>query len=275
MTLGALVQVLDSVIVRCLAEDLHPFEILFFRNLFSLIALAPFMAPTERSLLGRGLWRAHGSRAVLKLAAMASAFFAISLLPLSVFTAIAFTTPLFATLGAILFLGEPVRLTRIAGLAAGFVGIVVVLRPDSVPMGAGGVLALAAAVGFAAVVLVLKFTSGRESPSRIVWLNLVISAPLGLAMAAAFWTTPSPAQLGLMFVQGAGGLAAQLAVTSAMGRADVSVLIVVDFIRLPLAIALGYALFGEPVETTTLVGGAIILFSLVLLFSREGRRARG
>lgn len=78
-----------------------------------------------------------------------------------------------------------------------------------------------------------------------------------------------------MFVQGAGGLAAQLAVTSAMGRADVSVLIVVDFIRLPLAIALGYALFGEPVETTTLVGGAIILFSLVLLFSREGRRARG
>ena len=274
MALSALVQVLDSVIVRYLAEELHPFEILFFRNLFSLLALAPLLAPADRTLKGKGLWLAHGSRAVLKLAAMASAFFAISLLPLSVFTAIAFTTPLFATLGAILFLNEPIRLTRLAALLVGFAGIIVVLRPDSVPLGAGAVLALASAVGFAAVVLVLKFTSGRDSASRIVWLNLVISAPLGLAMSISVWTTPSPGQIGLMFLQGIGGLAAQLAVTSAMSRADASLLVAVDFVRLPLAVGLGYALFGEPVELTVLIGGAIILCSLVLLFSREGRRAR-
>jgi drug/metabolite transporter (DMT)-like permease len=275
MALSALVQVLDSVIVRYLVEDLHPFEILFFRNLFSLMVLAPLMAPAERTLKGRGLWVAHGSRAVLKLAALASAFFAISMLPLSVFTAIAFTTPLFATLGAILFLGEALRPTRVAALCVGFAGIVVVLRPDSVPVGAGAVLALASAIGLAAVVLVLKFTSGRESASRIVWLNLVISVPLGLAMSVPVWSTPSPAAIGLMFLQGIGGLAAQLAVTSAMSRADASLLVAVDFIRLPLAIGLGYALFGEPVEVAVLVGGAIILCSLVLLFSREGRRRAG
>jgi drug/metabolite transporter (DMT)-like permease len=274
MALSALVQVLDSVIVRVLAEELHPFEILFLRNLFSLLVLAPFLAPSERTLKGKDLWLAHGSRAVLKLAAMASAFFAISLLPLSVFTAIAFTTPFFATLGAILFLGEPIRITRLAALCLGFAGILVVLRPDSVPVGMGALLALVSAVGFAAVVLVLKFTSGRDSASRIVWLNLVISAPLGLAMSIAVWSTPSPTQLGLMFLQGVGGLAAQLAVTSAMSRADASLLIAVDFVRLPLAVGLGFALFGEPVEVTVLGGGAIIFCSLVLLFSREGRRPR-
>jgi drug/metabolite transporter (DMT)-like permease len=274
MAISALVQVLDSVIVRYLAQELHPFEILFFRNLFSLLALAPLLSAPDRSLKGKGLWLAHGSRAVLKLAAMACAFFAISLLPLSVFTAIAFTTPLFATLGAILLLDEPVRPVRLTALLLGFVGIIVVLRPDSIPLGTGAVLALASAVGFAAVMLVLKFSSGRESAPRIVWLNLVISAPLGLAMSFAVWSTPSLAQLGLMAVQGIGGLAAQLAVTSAMSRADASLLVAVDFVRLPLAIALGYTIFGEPVEFTVLVGGAIILCSLVLLFSRERRQAR-
>ena len=162
MALSALVQVLDSVIVRYLAQDIHPFEILFFRNLFSLLVLAPLMTPADRTLSGKGLWVAHGSRAVLKLAAMTSAFFAISLLPLSVFTAIAFTTPLFATLGAILFIREPVRPSRLFALCLGFAGIVVVLRPEQVPIGAGAVLALVGAIGLAAVVLVLKFTSGRE-----------------------------------------------------------------------------------------------------------------
>jgi drug/metabolite transporter (DMT)-like permease len=266
------VQVVDSVIVRYLAEDIHPFEILFFRNLFSLLMLAPLMAPSDRTLAGNGLWLAHGVRAVLKLAAMTCAFFAIALLPLSVFTAIAFTTPLFATLGAILFLGEPVRRTRLLALLIGFLGILVVLRPDTVPIGAGAALALAAAIGLAAVVLVLKFTSGRDSAPRIVWLNLVISVPLGLAMTLPVWSTPSPLALGLMALQGVGGLAAQLAVTSAMRRADASLLVAVDFVRLPLAIALGYALFGEPVEMAVLVGGAIILAALVLLFSRERRR---
>lgn len=275
MMLSSLVQVVDSVIVRYLAADIHPFEILFFRNLFSLMVLAPLVAPSDRALTVNRLWVAHGARAVLKLGALTCAFFAISLLPLSVFTAIAFTTPLFATLGAILILGEPVRASRLLALAVGFVGVIVVLRPDEVPVGAGAALALASAVGLAAVALVLKFSSSRESAARIVWLNLVISVPLGLAMTLPVWSTPSPAALCLMFLQGAGGLAAQLAVTTAMSRAEASVLVAIDFIRLPLAIALGFTLFAEPVEIAVLIGGAIILSSLVILFSREKRVARG
>ena len=105
------------------------------------------------------------------------------------------------------------RPTRVAALVIGFVGIIVVVRPDAVPDGAGAVLALGSALGLAAVALVLKFTGGHDSPSRIVWLNLVISVPIGLAMSVPVWATPSPLALGLMALQGAGGLAAQLAVT--------------------------------------------------------------
>ena len=124
------------------------------------------------------------------------------------------------------------------------------------------------------MVLVLKFTSGRESASRIVWLNLVISVPLGLAMSVPVWSTPSPLALGLMFLQGAGGLAAQLAVTSAMSRADASLLVAIDFVRLPLAVALGYVLFGEPVEMRSLSAARSSCCRSSLLFSREGRVSR-
>ena len=273
MALSAVVQVVDSVIVRALSEQVHPFEILFFRNLFGLVLLTPLMRRADMALDARGLWAAHGSRAALKIAAMASSFYAIALLPLSTFTAIAFTAPLFAMLGAILVLGEPVRASRLAALALGFAGILVVLRPSTVPVGAGAAFALLSAVGFAAVTLVLKFTSSRESTARIVWLNLLISVPLSLLLALPFWTTPSAVALGLMAAQGAGGMLAQLAVTTAMARSDASALVVVDFIRLPLAAAVGLLLFGEAIEPAVLVGGAIIVGALVLVFSERRPRA--
>jgi len=273
MALSAVVQVVDSVIVRALSEQVHPFEILFFRNLFGLVLLTPLMRRADMALDARGLWAAHGSRAVLKIVAMASSFYAIALLPLSTFTAIAFTAPLFAMLGAILVLGEPVRASRLAALALGFAGILVVLRPSTVPVGAGAAFALLSAVGFAAVTLVLKFTSSRESTARIVWLNLLISVPLSLLLALPFWTTPSAVALGLMAAQGAGGMLAQLAVTTAMARSDASALVIVDFIRLPLSAAAGLLLFGEAIEPAVLVGGAIIVGALVLVFSERRPRA--
>lgn len=275
MALNAALQVADAVVVRYLAAEIHPFEILFFRNLFSLVVLVPLLAPADRTLAGNGLWPVHGARAVLKLVAMAAAFFAISRMPLAEFTAIAFTTPLFATLGAIVLLGEPARRYRLAALAIGFVGVLVVLRPQEVPVGSGAALALVSAMGLAAVMLVLKFTTARESPVRIVWLNLVISVPLCLVLTVPVWSTPGWLALGLMFLQGAGGLAAQLAVTSAMRRADASLLVAIDFLRLPLAATVGLVLFGEPVETAVLVGGAVILVALVVLLSRERTVARG
>ena len=79
-----------------------------------------------------------------------------------------------------------------------------------------------------------------------------------------------------MVLQGIGGLAAQLAVTSAMSRADASLLVAVDFVRLPLAVALGYALFGEPVELAVLIGGAIILLLAgAAVLSRRPSGSRG
>lgn len=273
MLVSSIVVVLDAVLVRYLAVDIHPFEILFFRNLFAMLALMPFLARKDLGVSLANVWSVHGVRASLKLAALGSSFFAITLLPLSVVTAIAFTTPLFASLGSMLFLGERWRWVRVAALVIGFIGVLVVLRPTEVPVGIGAILALGSALTLAAVVVLLKYSSSREGTSRIVWLNLAISVPLAAILCLPFWTMPSLLALGLMAIQGVGGLISQLAVARAFRLADASLLVPIEFVRLPMAVALGYVLFAEQVEWAVLLGGAIILAAIILLFAKGRQNA--
>ena len=106
---------LDAVIVRFVSGDIHPLEIAFFRNLLSLIA-----RPELKPLDSTGLWPLHGLRAALKLAALVAYFIAITKLPIALVTAVAFTMPLFVTLGSMVLLREGARLHRLLALAVGF-----------------------------------------------------------------------------------------------------------------------------------------------------------
>jgi drug/metabolite transporter (DMT)-like permease len=138
MAVNSTVGALDAVIVRFVAVDVHPFGIVFFRNLFSLLFLAFFLPRIGPNPFRSSMWPVHCLRAVLKLAALIAYFYAVTLLPLSVAITVAFTTPLFVSLGSMLFLGEQPRPLRLLALAAGFTGVYIVLRPDTVPFGMGG-----------------------------------------------------------------------------------------------------------------------------------------
>ena len=271
MLVASVAAVFDAVVVKLIAGEVHPFEIVFFRNLFSMFALMLILRGSEWSLRGNGLWGYHLARAWLKLFALAAAFFAVAQLPLATATAIAFTTPIFTVLGSILLLREPAKIARLVGLVLGFLGVIVVVRPTSMALGIGAVLALASAVALSAVMLLLKVSSSRDQGKRVVWLNLVVIVPTALALCLPFWSWPSLPALGLMALQGVGGLLAQLSVTKALRLADASSLVVVDFVRLPLSLVLGMMLFAEPIDSGTLLGGGLILIALLLLV-REARR---
>ena len=118
MAVNSTVGALDAVIVRFVAADVHPFGIVFFRNLFSLLFLAFFLPRIGPNPFRSSMWPVHFLRAVLKLAALIAYFYAVTLLPLSVAITVAFTTPLFVSLGSMLFLGERPRLLRLLALAA-------------------------------------------------------------------------------------------------------------------------------------------------------------
>lgn len=274
MARNSLVAAMDGVIVRFVAPEVHPFGIVFFRNLASLAALYLFMRYHGFSRGRSQHFPIHAVRAIIKLLALVAAFIAVTQIPLASATAIAFTIPLFVALGSVLFLGERFSAARGFSLAAGLVGILIVARPGEETFHPGALWALASALGLAVVALLMKVSAEREDALSIAWLNLVVTVPVAFVLALPFWQPPSLFSLFLMALQGIGGLFAQLSFARAMKLADASLLVVVDFIRLPVALAAGLLLFSEPIRPEVVFGGAIILGAIVLLFHREGRQTR-
>lgn len=274
MGFNAVMAALDTVFVRFVSGEVHALEIAFFRNFFSLVALFFILKPAQRNFDANGLWPLHTLRAVIKLLALVAYFMAITMLPIALVTAMAFTMPLFVTLGSMLFLREGVGFHRILAIFAGLVGMLIILQPPGIEFGPGVMLALGSSIGLAGVALLMKVSSGREEPLRIVWFNLVVTVPIALLIAIPVWVWPSPTALGLMALQGVGGLIAQLSIARALKLADASMVISVDFIRLPIVAILGYFLFAESIELTVLAGGALIFAGVVYSAFWEGRRAR-
>lgn len=269
---NSFVAAMDGVIVRLIAGEIHPLGIVFFRNLFSLVAIYAIFPRQKLHADVNMFFLVHAVRAVIKLLALVAGFMAVMRMPLASATAIAFTMPLFVMLGSVLFLGEKFFAARVVALVLGFSGVLIVLQPGAGTLNAGTLWALAGAIGLAAVALLMKVSAGREDPLRIAWLNLVITVPVALLIAIPVWQTPSLYALGLMALQGVGGLMAQLAFARAMKLADASLLVVVDFIRLPIALFFGLVLFGEPIRLAVVLGGTVVLCSVLMLLHRENGR---
>jgi drug/metabolite transporter (DMT)-like permease len=264
---------LDTALTRIVTAELHPFEVAFFRNLFSLVVVLPWLVRAGAGVLRSDRLGHHVVRAALKLAAMVLLFTAISRMPLGDVTAIVFTSPLFVTLGAALFLGEMLTGRRGVAVLLGFAGILVVLRPGTAVFDPWMLTAVGAAAGFAGIALLLKAMSAREPPMTLVGLNLIITVPLALALTLPVWITPGPALLAFMAAQGALGALAQVAVTRAMAKADVSFLTPIEFVRLPLVVLLGYLLFAEAPDLWTLFGSLLIFAAVFWLVRRPAVRA--
>ncbi len=129
MVLSCLFFAAMSALVRHLAGELHPFELAFFRNAFGLLFILPWFWRSNLASLATTRIRLYGFRAVISTGAMLCWFTALTLMPIAEVTALSFTAPLFATVGAALFLGEVVRLRRWAATLIGFAGAMIILRP--------------------------------------------------------------------------------------------------------------------------------------------------
>lgn len=273
MLLVAALTAIDTAIVRVLTSELHPFTIVFYRSLFGLIAVSPWIWRHRSTITRTANFRLHLGRALLKLLALVAFFQAIAGAPLASVTAIAFTTPLFVAMGAVLLLGERLPAVRIAAIALGFVGVLVIVRPGAGFADPALLFAVAGAMGIAAIALMLKFLTGRDSPSTIVGLNLLLSVPLALVLALPVLTVPTWPMLGLLAFQGAAGALSMTSVTRAMALADASFLSPIEFVRLPLVALIAYWAFGEIADAWTWLGGAVI-FGAVVLLTRAERSSR-
>ncbi len=268
MAAAAVLAAVDAVLVRLLTHDLHPFVIVFFRSLFGLLFVMPWLMQRRRAL--KSHYRlAHLMRALLKMLSFAAFFTAIAGAALADVTAIAFTTPVFVTAGAWIFLGEKPVAARVAAVVCSFFGVLIILQPSGHGVSVALLLALAGALLAAIIQVMLKAMSFRDSTETLVAWNLILTVPLAAIPLFWFWQRPDLQQIGLLALQGGAGLLSMICTTRAMALAQASYLAPIDFLRLPTVALFALVIFNEMPASTTFLGAAIIFGSTLIMMARS------
>src|SRR5579863_10493351 len=191
MVLAASCSTVMNVVVRHVAAEIHPFEVTFFRCLFSLIIVVPWIARAGVTSLRTSKMWFYTLRAGVSLVSMLAWFYGITLVPLASATALNFTAPLFATAGAALILGEVVRLRRWVAVAIGFLGVLVILRPGAASLDPSLLIILLSAATGGMSAITVKFLARSESATAIVAYMVIYLTPLSLVPALFVWQWPS------------------------------------------------------------------------------------
>jgi len=257
------------VLIRHLSGDLHPFEIAFFRNVFAILALAPWFirlgwAPLYTKRPGLMFWRA-----VINSACMMGFFTAISLAPLAEITALGFTAPIYVAILAIFFLNERIGLRRWSAILVGFAGVFVVLRPGFDTIGLGQILVLGSAFGWGVCLVMIKILGRTESSVTITVYMSIMMTPMLLIPAAYVWIWPTWEQLGWLLLLGILGGIGQMGMAEALRLAPTHVIMPVDFTRLLIISLFAYMAFGEVPDSFVWLGGAMIFASTAFITYRE------
>ena len=257
------------VIVRNLSDDLHPFEIAFFRCLLGFLMLLPI-------LLRNGIKSMHTKniggmalRSVFHTGGMLFYFMALTLMPLAELSSLTFLAPLIITLLAVLLLGEKLGIRRIVSLFIGFSGALIILRPGSEVIGTGAIYALGSVFSWAGAVIVIKHLSHTNSTVTITIYGLFFLTLFTLIPASFVWRWPTFDQYIWLFALAAVGTVGQLLFTEAMKVADVTLVMPFDFAKLIYASLFGFFIFSEVPSFWTLVGGGIIFGSSTYVAYRE------
>ena len=266
MTIVALLTAMDAIIVRLLANQVHPFVIVFSRSLFGLLAVMPLII-RRVDLAGSPYRWLHAIRAGMKLLALVSFYVAFAKAPLAEVTAISFTSPIFLTLGGWLLLRERMMISHALGLLVGFSGMLIIIQPSSSGVSIALLFAVAGALFTAAIQLILRRMSIHDTTDRLVAWNLLTIVPLAAIPAIIYWTTPTVGQLTLLIAQGLVGVLNMTLATRALSLAGVSFIAPLDFLRLPLVAVLAYLMFGEIPEISSWIGAAVIFGSTMLIAS--------
>ena len=277
MLLSGLLFVCVTGIIRHLGSDLPAAQAAFLRYIFGLALIAPVLFRAKRRfptgrLLNLYFWRGtlHGLGVILW-------FFAMARIPIADVTALGYTTPIFITIGAALFLGERLHLHRIGALCGAFVGMLVVLRPGLETIHIGAWAQIAAAPLFAASLLIAKRLSDTEHPSDVVAMLSVFCTLVLLPFALWEWRTPTGVELFWLFMTSVFATSGHYTLTKAFAAAPITVTQPVTFLQLLWATLLGVTLFGEQPDVWLFVGGAIIVAAVTYISHRESvvaRRAR-
>lgn len=250
-----------SVGSRELASALSIQQVLFFRALVGLFVILAFARALLPEVRNGKLMKLHILRNVVHFLAQYLWTIGVVLLPLASVFALEFTMPIWVAFFAFLFLKERLTTPRIIATIGGFVGVLVIVRPGIGMVDPTAGLVMLAAAGYGLSLILVKQLTRDVSPGAVVVWMILIQLPLGFLASLTDWRPVSFSDIPWMLVAGIGALAAHYSQAQALKRLDASVIMPIDFLRVPTAALVGYLAYAEAIDLWVFLGGTIILFS--------------
>ena len=263
-----------AVSVRELSSAMSSLEILFLRSVVSFLLVLAFLPRFGAHSLRTRLIGVHFARNLTHLFGQYAWISAIAVLPLATVFAIEFTMPVWTALLAVPLLAERMNRGRVVMLVLGLAGVAIILKPGAAPVHPAALLMLGGSFAFACTMIATKRLAAEESTFTVLFHMQAIQLPLGFLLAIPVWVTPGPGDWPTIAAIGCAGLTAHLCVTRALRIADATLVVPIDFLRLPLITGVGIALYGEPLDWSVLAGAVIIFAGTWYSIRRESRNKR-
>jgi drug/metabolite transporter (DMT)-like permease len=254
-----------AVAGRETTRELSVFQIMEVRSLIGFVLLLPiiYRAGGFKVVATKRLPQ-HIARNLVHYVAQLGWFFALTLIGIGQVVAIEFTMPIWTAVLAATFISERMTIWKIAAIVLGIVGVVMIVRPATGEINPGQLIALGAAIGFSISMILAKLLTRTESALSILFWMVVVQAVVGLLPTLNAWTWPSAYLWGWLFVIGVCGTFSHYCLASALRHADATIVVPMDFLRVPLTATAGWLLYSERLDAWTVLGAALILLGNLL-----------
>ena len=276
MVLGIFLFAVNDVMGKWLVTTYSVGQLMLIRSIAALLVIAPFV-------LREGIsWRLpeqpglHALRIALSTFETAFFYWAVVYLPLADVMTFYLAGPIYVAALAVFLLGERLDRRRVAVIAIGFVGVLIVLRPSGATMTWPALIALAGSIFFA--LLMITTRKLRETRDTTLVVGQILGALLfGLVTAPFTWVQPTVVDFGLLSLLGIVAMIAHMCVNRSLKLAPASIVTPYQYTLIVWAALFGYLVFGDVMQVWTLVGAAVICGAglALLMFEREqGKRVK-
>jgi drug/metabolite transporter (DMT)-like permease len=275
ITMGTIAFALNDAVIKTLGRTIEALELAFFRYVTGFVMLAPFFIRLGVDGLKTRRLHLHAMRLVLAALAQIGILFSVIHLPLAAVTALSFSRVLFTPIVAVWILREIVTGRRWMATAIGFLGVLVMVRPDAGEIDPIALIAIGSALTFAVSNVLIRLMSSTEPPLRILFYYHIGGMAIFAGPAWSVWRNPVGIEwlyavaLGVLTTLGMVGFVRGFAVGEA------SVIGPMEYVRLIYAAILGYVVFAEIPDPWTIVGALIIVAATTFIARGEARGGGG
>ena len=260
--IGAIISFTSMAIAgRAISGDLDTFEIMLYRSIigFLIVVSVAGITGTYREI-NFEFFRIHLARNIFHFIGQNLWFFALPLIPLAQLFALEFTSPIWVVLLAPVFLGEKLTIRKLSIAALGFFGVLIIARPELHALNIAIVAGAVAAIFFAGAAILTRKLTVSNSLTKILFFLTSLQVIFGLICAGydSQIHIPTPSTFPWLILIGIAGLTAHFCMTKSLTLAPASVVMPVDFARLPLIAVIGMLFYGEALDAYVLLGAVLI-----------------